>query len=232
MRDSQRASSAVEFLDEAMQWRVLSLLLSRPTAGRKDDVRLLAYELGEGRLAQVARAWCDNATEGAYLHLLGPGGLVPARAVAYRPFADPGWTLADLARYHQAFGFHAATEEPSDHVAVLVDFVSYLLLKEAYARESGNLEAAATTRNAMERFIDEHLTPMAGRMAERLDACGATDWSAAAHVLAEKVPAPPASVGVSTPEDEELGCGGCAPARVAGLNPPHPDPLASGRGNP
>jgi hypothetical protein len=212
MKHRPHDSSATELLKEALQWRVLSLLLSRPTSERKDEIRQLACELGEVRLAEIARAWCDHATEGAYLHLLGPGGLVPARAVAYRPFADPGWMLADLTRHHQAFGFHSSAEEPPDHVAVLADFAAYLLVKEAYARESGDLEAAQITRNVMNRFIEEHLSAAAGRIAERLDACGATDWSAAAHLLAEKVPAPPPSVGASKQEEPTLECGGCAPA--------------------
>jgi TorA maturation chaperone TorD len=166
------------------------------------------------RLQEIARAWCNNATEGAYLQLLGPGGLVPARSVAYRPFADPGWVLADLARYHRAFGFHPIAEEPPDHVAVLADFVSYLFLKEAYARESGDAEAVSITGNARERFIDEHLSPAVGRIAERLDACGATDWSAAAHLLAEKVPPPFPLTGASMQEEQTLECGGCAAVRT------------------
>jgi nitrate reductase assembly molybdenum cofactor insertion protein NarJ len=213
MKQQERTPSSAQLLDKACRWRMLSLLLSRPSRERKSEVSELAREIPDARLAEVAHAWCDNATEGAYLQLLGPGGLVPARAGAYRPFADPGWILADLARYHRAFGFHATAEEPPDHVAVLADFVSYLLLKEAYARESGALEAVAITRDAMERFIDEHLSPVAARIAERLDACGATDWSAAAYLLAEKVPAPRPSAAAPAQDDEALQCGGCATAR-------------------
>jgi TorA maturation chaperone TorD len=193
---------------------MLSLLLSRPTPERKSEVHEIAQGPIGARLTEIARAWCDNATEGAYLQLLGPGGLVPARSVAYRPFADPGWVLADLARYRQAFGFHPATEEPADHVAVLADFVSYLLLKQAYARESGDPGAVAVTQKSMERFIDEHLSPVAGRIAERLDACGATDWSAAAHLLAERVPAPPPIARASGQEEQTLECAGCGPVGV------------------
>jgi TorA maturation chaperone TorD len=143
------------------------------------------------------------------LHLLGPGGLVPARAVAYRPFADPGWSLADIGRYHRAFGFHLVAEEPADHMAVLADFVAYMLLKEAFARESDD-EFADSTRGAREMFIDEHLVPTAARMADRLEACGAVDWSAAARLLAEKIPAPPPSAEIPDPCDDVSPCGSCA----------------------
>lgn len=208
-----RRSSAVEILDEACQWRLLSLLLSRPTEKRREEARRLAAEQAQGRLAAAVHAWCDSAGEGAYLRLLGPGGLVPSRAVAYRPFADPGWLLADIARYHEAFGFRAAGDEPADHVAVLADFVSYLLVKVAYARECEGDGAADITSDAVEFFIEEHVVPVARRVAERLDGCGATDWSVAAWLLAEKVPAPPPPEEMLEANDEATPpCGGCGPS--------------------
>jgi TorA maturation chaperone TorD len=207
-----RVAPAAELLREAVEWRLLSLLLSRPAAERRSEVRDLATELRDEVLAEAASAWCEHATEGAYLHLLGPGGLVPARAVAYRPFADPGWMLADIKRFHAAFGFLPACEEPADHVAVLADFVAYLRLKEAYARESDDREAAGITRAAADRFVAEHLSPVAVRLAERLDACGATDWSAAAHLLAARVPAPAPPAEGPTVDQDAFSCGACGAA--------------------
>jgi hypothetical protein len=189
---TRRRLSALDLLADASQWRLLALLLSRPTPERKREVRQLVDERTEAGLAAAAHAWCDHAGEGAYLRLLGPGGLVPARAVAYRPFADPGWLLADLAGCHQAFAFRSGLDEPADHVAVLAELVSYLLLKEAYAFETRDRAAAQVTRAAIEHCLAEYLAPVARRMAERLDACGATDWAVAAHILAANVPSPPA----------------------------------------
>jgi hypothetical protein len=206
-----RPRSTSETLEAACQWRLLSLLLSRPTAERREEVRRLAREHTSPRLAAAAVAWSGAASEGAYLRLLGPGGIVPARGVAYRPFADPGWLLADIARYHQAFGFRAAAEDPADHIAVLADFVSYLLVKVAYARDCEGDEVAEIARDAMERFIDEHVVPVARRVAERLDACGATDWAVAAWLLAEKVPAPPPSTETPVAEQGAMPCGRCEP---------------------
>lgn len=205
----QHPSSVKDLLLEASEWRILSLLLSRPSRETRIELADLVRDSVPPRMREITYAWCDNATEGAYLQLLGPGGLVPARAVAYRPFADPGWILADLARYHRAFGFHTTAEEPPDHVAVVADFVSYLFLKQAYARESGDEDAVTVTREATERFVEEHLSPMALRLAERLDARGATDWGAAAHLLAERAPAPPPVVGSRAADEQAPQCGGC-----------------------
>lgn len=209
MKSIAHVSSAADLLGEASQWHLLSLLLSRPTTTRKQEVRQLMADPTLASIGDVARGWCENADEGSYLHLLGPGGLVPARAVAYRPFSDPGWLLADIGRYHRAFGFHPVTEEPPDHIAALADFVAYLLLKEAFARER-NEELAAITREASERFIDEHLVPIVARVADRLAACGAVNWSAVARLLAEKIPAPPTSAEVPEPGDDPSLCGSCA----------------------
>jgi len=214
MKDSTRESSAAQLLRDAAQWHLLALLLARPTAERKAEARSLANEVGAADLGAVTGAWCDNASEGAYLQLLGPGGLVPAREVAYRPFADPGWVLSDIARHHQAFAFHPGAEEPADHISVLADFVSYLLVKEAYARENTQRGEDELTRNTRQRFVEEHISPVAGRIAERLEACGASDWGAAARILADKVPAP-CTAEPAPPSDDAFACGGC----TAGVEP-------------
>jgi nitrate reductase assembly molybdenum cofactor insertion protein NarJ len=213
MTSGEGLPSAADLLREASEWHLLSLLLSRPTPERKREVRELANEAAEPRLAKAASAWCEHAREGAYLHLLGPGGLVPAREVAYLPFADPGGLLADISRFHRAFAFTPACEEPADHVAVLADFVAYLRLKEAYARERGDHEAAEVTRGASERFTAAHLAPVVLRLAERLDASGATAWSAAAHLLAERVPAPPPAVEGPLDDEAVVSCGACSAVR-------------------
>jgi nitrate reductase assembly molybdenum cofactor insertion protein NarJ len=210
MKQRSRVSSAGDLIREAAEWHLLSLLLSRPTAERKREVRGLGDEIALPRLRQVARDWEENAEEGSYLQLLGPGGIVAARAVAYRPFADPGWMLADISRHHQAFGFHPAAEEPADHIAALADFVAYLLLKEAYARACGEDQDAALTRGAMERFIEEYLVPVAARVADRLEVCGAGEWSAVARLLAERIPAPPREVNRPYTDADLSPCGACA----------------------
>lgn len=204
----RRVAPSTELLAEAARWRLHGLLLSRPTDERRTAVQALLPEVDDPELGAAARAWCANASEGGYLHLLGPGGLVPARAVAYRPFADPGWMLADITRYREAFAFHALTDEPADHIAVLIEMVSYLLLKEAYARECGDDVAADLTRDAREQLITAHVVPVVGPLAARLDACGATEWAAAPHLLAAQLPPPPAT-NVPLPDEDAPACSGC-----------------------
>jgi hypothetical protein len=106
---------------------------------------------------------------------------------------DPGWILADVVRYYDAFAFRPAVEDPPDHIAVAADFVAYLHLKEAFALARSDAEAAEVTRAARERFMGEHLAPAAAPLCASLAAAGFHDLAAAVRVLAAHVPpAPPA----------------------------------------
>jgi len=191
-------------ISAAAEWRLTALLLARPRPGWREEVEALAREVREPALCAAAAA-THAASEGVYLRLVGPGGAVSPREVTYRPFEDPGWVLADLKHYYEAFAFRPCAEDPIDHVAVETDFVGYLFLKEAFARASGDAEGARVASEARTRFITSHLAPMAGPFAERLAAAGPTHLAAAARVLAERAPRPPRPESPEPPE----GCGSC-----------------------
>jgi TorA maturation chaperone TorD len=175
-------------LAEAAEWRLMALLLERPRVGWHEEVMALGREVGASALRAAAEA-AHGATEGEYLHLVGPGGLVSPREVAYRSFEDPGQILADVASAYRAFAFRPRTEDPPDHIAVLTDFAGYLLLKEAFARANGNRTAAETTAVARRNFLVAHLTPMAAPFADRLAVHEAAYLDAAARQLVARVPA-------------------------------------------
>ena len=195
----------------AAEWRLLGLLLSRPRPGWREEAIALAREWrGDDRLGAAAAA-ADGAREGDYHALLGAGGVASPRAAAHAGFLDPGRILADLAGRYAAFGFSPRSEEPDDHLSVECDFVSYLLLKEAYARARGQEEAAAVTREARTRFLAEHVAPVGHRFAGKLPEDAPGHLVAAARCLLERLPAAPPA-GESGPEEDPLGdgCGaGC-----------------------
>lgn len=196
-------------LAAAAEWRLLALLLSRPRPGWREELVALAREVPDGRLRRAASA-AAPATEGAYHALLGAGGVASPRAAAHAGFLDPGRLLADLAGRYAAFGFTPGAEEPDDHLSVECDFVSYLLLKEAYARARDEPEAAAVTREARERFLVEHLALAGARLAGKLPPDAPAYLALAAASLAARLPEPPpAAPGCEPgPECDPLG-GGC-----------------------
>ncbi|OFX24969.1 MAG: hypothetical protein A2V77_24140 [Anaeromyxobacter sp. RBG_16_69_14] len=196
-----------EQLTAAAEWRLLSLLLSRPCAGWHEEVAALSGEVDDPRLREAALA-AHCATEGAYHALLGPGGPASLREAAYAGFGDPGRILADLTERYGAFGFTPRAEEADDHLSVECGFVSYLFLKEAYALLRGEEEAAAVTREERTRFLSEHTAVAGRRVAERLPAGAPGYLLAAAALLAARLPAAPPAVEVGTEQQDPLG-GGC-----------------------
>lgn len=197
-------------LIEAARWRLLALLLERPRPGWAGEVRSIAAEVSDVLLRSLADEAAD-ATEGEYLRVLGPGGRVAAREVGHAGMRDPGWVLAELARYYDAFGYAPRCEDPLDHIAVEVGFVAYLHLKEALARASGDDEGVRVTCQAREAFVREHLATFAVSLARRLAAGDGGHLVDAAGFLAARMP----SVHAPVPGDEERdplagGCGACA----------------------
>jgi len=200
-------------LAAAAAWRLLGLLLSRPRPGWREELTELAREVPDRQLRQAAAA-AGQATEGAYHALLGAGGVASPRAAAHAGFQDPGRLLADLAGRYAAFGFAPGAEEPDDHLSVECDFVSYLFLKEAYARAGDRGEAVEVTRQARARFLAEHLAIAGARLAEKLPAGSPPYLALAAAWLAARLPDPPPVPpnGGPEPDCDPLG-GGCPAAR-------------------
>ena len=194
-------------LAAAAEWRVLSLLLERPRAGWHEEITALRGEVHRVRLQTAAEAVL-TASEGEYLRLVGPGGAVSAREVAYCGQQDPGWVLSDVASFYRAFAFQPRAEDPIDHIAVEVGFVAYLFLKEAFAQADGDRERAALTAQARRRFLETHLAPLATSFAARVAAAGRCYLRPAARLLAARVPkTQPAPIGR---EPEAIGgCGSC-----------------------
>lgn len=67
--------------------------------------------------------------------------------------------LADIAGFYKAFGLDLGeqTTDLYDHVAVELEFMSVLALKEAYARHEGHEDGLDVTRGAAASFLREHL---------------------------------------------------------------------------
>jgi putative dimethyl sulfoxide reductase chaperone len=67
--------------------------------------------------------------------------------------------MADIAGFYRAFGFTvgSAMRERPDHVAVELEFMCALALKEAYALETGTPEQVEICQTAQAKFLQDHL---------------------------------------------------------------------------
>ena len=136
---------AQKLVAQAAAWRLASLLLERPRAQWHSEIEQLSLEASDEKLSSCARE-AGLATEELYHRLFGPGGTVSPREVSYCGFEDPGRLMAELNSFYHAFSYLPRREESIDHVSVEAGFVGYLFLKEAYARQRGDSDAAEITK--------------------------------------------------------------------------------------
>ena len=160
------APATTALISQAAAWRLASLLLERPRSQWLKDIAQLAVEVNEQKLRHSAET-AKEATEELYQRLFGPGGAISPREVSYCGMEDPGQVMAQLANFYEAFSFTPRREESIDHIAVEAGFVGYMLLKEAYAQMQGDSESGDITKEARERFINEHLQRCAKGMVQR-----------------------------------------------------------------
>lgn len=180
-----------DLLRDAARWRLLGRLFDCPTEAWRRDIATLAREVGDAGLGAAAEAALAAATEGKYHSVFGPGGPAPAREVSYHDTLELGSLMSELAGYYDAFGYHPATSEPPDHVAVEVGFVAYLRFKEAYAVAAGDAEHAATTAMAADRFRTDHLAIVAAPLAAALADSDLDYLVQASGLLASRAGDPP-----------------------------------------
>ena len=165
---------AQEAIARSTVYKALSLGFSPPTKEvlafiRKgyrqleEALRFLpvGYELGEA-VALLGKAVKEpDGWEGEHNRLFRVG-LV---ATPYETEHDPmralrkGQVLADILGFYTAFGLKPSErlKELPDHIAVELEFMSLLLLKEAYARLEGWEEQVNLCVDAEGKFLRDHL---------------------------------------------------------------------------
>lgn len=122
--------------------------------------------------------------------------------------------LADIAGFYQAFGFKVGGQvrERPDHLAVELEFMFVLSLKEAHAAREGLAEQAEVCRDGQAKFLHDHLGRWVGLLAESMArSYGQGLYLDLARFAAAFVQADARRLGVQL-----------APSRLEGL---HPTPL-------
>jgi nitrate reductase assembly molybdenum cofactor insertion protein NarJ len=205
---------ATEVLREAALWRALGRLFECPDDHWRADISSLTRELDVPALRTAAAAIDDSVTPGQYFSVFGPGGPAPPREASYHESLELGSLMSELAGYYHAFAYAPGHTEPLDHVAVELNFVSYLKLKEAYAYAQGHDERAEVAARAAARFISEHLTRIATPLAALLADSHLPYLAHASALLAAKVGARPVTSRLpmlhtppSDDDDGDVECG-------------------------
>jgi len=174
----------------ASGWRLLSLLFQSPTREARRELGRLTTE-GPKKLAPLAREWVETPrqeAEAEFLTVFGPGG-IPAVESSYDPnaLAGRGPLLADIAGFHEAFAYRPSKPPAAvpDHIAVELDFLSYLAVKVAFALHARQREEGKVAANAYESFLEEHLRTWVGAFGGRLQQSASPFYARAALSVAQ-----------------------------------------------
>ncbi|MCB9135873.1 MAG: molecular chaperone TorD family protein [Anaerolineales bacterium] len=131
--------------------------------------------------------------------------------------------MADLAGFYQAFGFRTGGKirERPDHVAVELEFMSLLAVKEAYAREQQHDDHAAICQEAQIKFLTDHLGNWFALFTQSVHLNAHEDtYRALAHFASHFLQWDAARLGVQwtareraqvkhTPFDPDMSCASC-----------------------
>lgn len=172
---------------EAAEWRLLSVLLSRPNAEWQREIETVGSELADPQLRDGCSAALEEAAEGVYHSVFGPGGPAPPREASYRSTLQLGYLLAELEAYYDAFGYVPAEDETPDHVAVEADFIAYLRMKRALAESLGQSEQAEVAAQAESAFLEDHLSFIAEPLQQSLAFSGVRYLEIASTALFDRV---------------------------------------------
>lgn len=177
---------AQELLQEAAEWRLLSLLLECPSNDWRRMVQEVSAETSGPELREAAALAFDHASEGLYHSTFGPGGPAPPREATHRDTLQLGYLLSELSAYYASFGYNPDSFEPPDHISVEAGFVAYLKFKQAYALACGDTGAAGIAESACREFVSEHLASVAAPLADMLAASGVPYLEATGRALARR----------------------------------------------
>lgn len=185
----QHARHARELLARAALYRWLARGFAYPDTGHTREMarayarldHALLREMLPPRLvkalARTGRAWrgrTDAELAADYVRLFLGSGPVALHETAYgdaQRLAGRTVELADVSGFYLAFGVKLAERDPDlpDHASVELEFLSLLLLKEAYALARGRLASYRIARDAAAAFLRDHLGRWLGALHRRLE---------------------------------------------------------------
>lgn len=198
MKDPTRQSNDSEtkrWLEQAATWRYFSLLFQFPTRENRSELRRLTRDVPpELRdLAEKSFAHTLKALEMEFHRVLGSGG-IPALESSYddNALAGRGPLLADVRAFYEAFSYQPEKPpaELPDHIAVELDFLAYLAMKIAFAHHENQVQAEQTTKDACERFLQQHVCEWVARFAAQIAVSGSPLYVDVAALLCDRLSVP------------------------------------------
>ena len=151
----------------ALTYKVLALAFNSPTEELVAALRATDF---------FGAALPEDVDVEALLHehtrvfsLTVAGGVAPYQL----EYGDPGafsktQRMADIAGFHKAFGVGLTAQERVDHIGAELELMHWLICKEERGVEVENNEQVQVCRDAVTKFMDDHLGRWAPFFAEQL----------------------------------------------------------------
>lgn len=178
-------AEAGALLTRAAWTRALALAMAWPGSGHASAVCAALErppvlgnpELDEA-LAAARAAWRKVEPGGLaceYMRLFSGTGPCPPHETCYgdaRRLGGPESELADISGFYAAFGIEPTGPLPDlpDHLAAELEFLSSLLIKDAYALVNGWEQRQRVTREAARAFCEQHLGRWVSAFREAVEA--------------------------------------------------------------
>lgn len=214
---SEATASAGELarhLERAAEWRLLAQVFAYPDASWARRLEPLQECLCGTEVIALAQQAAREASPELWMRLFGPAGPVRIRSISFEGGLQPGYLLAELAAFYEAFGYAAPAVCAPDELSALLDFAAWLEMKLAYASVQADREAFEVTIRALESFLSRFVSPAAWRVFRQLEGLGPDFLVEAARLAGERAgpePTWPAQDPNFWPDGSslaDLSCGG------------------------
>lgn len=171
-------------LAEADIYRLLSLSFSYPDRETIENLCSITEDIGEvissfssdiqGKFLLYKNSLnglSGEAIEEEFTELFMTRMLCPPYENSYGEIgADKAGTLADISGFYKAFGFSISERDSDmpDHIAIELEFLSLIALKEAYGIEHGQEDMIEVCASAKKKFLGDHLGRWVGAFCKNL----------------------------------------------------------------
>jgi len=246
--EALQAPGTQRMLGRAAAYQLLSLAFSYPEAECLGQLQTLIEDVSDHRVAQdldlraplealavALKSATPDALAGEHTRLFAGQVVCSAHETEYEfdPFAKAR-QLADISGFYRAFGLQVAEGRAGlpDFIAAELEFMSLIVLKQAYAAVHAWEKREQLSADAQRKFIEDHLGRWVPLFCRNLARLGTGFYAAAADLcdrflraeveLVGARPQPLAKRITFVDDDEEFTCGLAAP----------PDGEAEGSGGP
>jgi nitrate reductase assembly molybdenum cofactor insertion protein NarJ len=188
MRSNETETSIERHFDNAVEWKLLSLLFMRPTKNWIARLNLAVRETKNAELQVTVKAAKNESFPiDLYETTFSPEGMLSLRESTYNKNISFEHYFTQLPALYEKFDYQPEFSGSPDHLAIELGFVSHLCLKQAFGKILGHHERSKIEGDVSERFIQTHLCSVAMPVAHALQKNSESYLLMAAIILQQRL---------------------------------------------